>query len=85
MQMLYDSDHFVVVRFDLPAEPGGEERGGYEIVDKFARKEIFLAGALADRFTSGVRSLVEQQPSAEDFDAYIERFTELAHQPLTLQ
>ena len=28
-------------------------RGGYEIVDKFARKEIFIEGALAETFKEG--------------------------------
>ena len=34
-----------------PVPAAGQEgptRGGYEIVDKFARKEIFIEGALAD-------------------------------------
>ena len=49
MQMLYNSDNFIVVQFDLAPEgadaaAGGRAetigRGGYEIVDKAARKEI---------------------------------------------
>ena len=51
MQMLYNSDSFAVVMFDVSdesAEGSGSvlNRGGYEIVDKFARKEIFIEGAL---------------------------------------
>ena len=90
MQMLYNSDSFVVVRFEVPA--GGDEspalaRGGYEIVDKFARKEIFIEGALAERFQRGVEELVAQGPeqaSAEALDAFIAGFTELAQTPLAL-
>jgi hypothetical protein len=85
MQLLYHSDSFVVVRFDVPAEmPGGLERGGYEIVDKFARKEIFLEGLLAESFKAGVEQLAEQEPSVEEFDAYISRFTALAQQPVAM-
>ncbi len=85
MQLLYDSDSFVVVRFDVPAEaPGGLGRGGYEIVDKFARKEIFLEGLLAESFKAGVEQLAEQQQSVEEFDAYISRFSALAQQPLAM-
>ena len=53
MMMLYNSDSFAVVQFDVSGEAAGgaaPQRGGYEIVDKFARKEIFIEGALAMQF-----------------------------------
>jgi hypothetical protein len=85
MELLYHSDSFVVVRFDVPAEPPGTVgRGGYEIVDKFARKEIFLEGLLAESFKAGVEQLAEQEPSVEEFDAYIARFSALAQQPVAM-
>lgn len=85
MQLLYHSDSFVVVRFDVPAEaPGGLDRGGYEIVDKFARKEIFLEGLLAESFKTGVEQLAEQRPSVEEFDAYIARFGALAQHTVAM-
>lgn len=41
MHMLYNSDSFTVVMFEIPGAPGAQEsdapRGGFEIVDKFAR------------------------------------------------
>ena len=84
MELLYHSDSFVVVRFDVPPEGAGEARGGYEIVDKFARKEIFLEGAMAESFKAGVEQLAEQKPSVEEFEAYIARFTALAQQPVLM-
>jgi hypothetical protein len=85
MQLLYQSDSFVVVQFDVPAEtPGGTGRGGFEIVDKFARKEIFLEGVLAEHFKQGVEQLAEQRQGVEEFDAYISRFTALAQQPVLM-
>ena len=86
MQMLYNSDSFAVVSFDVPA-PQGEgplNRGGYEIVDKFARKEIFLEGAMAERFKEGVEALIQTSPSEDELDDYIERFTQLAQHPIVL-
>lgn len=86
MQMLYNSDSFAVVSFDVPA-PQGEgspNRGGYEIVDKFARKEIFIQGALAESFKQGVQALIESGPSEEEMDSFIERFASLSQQPLVL-
>jgi len=97
MQMLYNSDSFAVVQFDMVqagfTSPGGEgaaaewaplTHGGYEIVDKFARKEIFLQGAMAESFKTGVEALIETQPSEEEIDDYIERFASLMQQPVIL-
>ena len=95
MHMLYNSDSFAVVLFDVEGHavagsvapaPGAEplRHGGYEIVDKFARKEIFLQGAMAESFKEGVAALIETEPSEEEMDDYIERFTSLMQQPLIL-
>ena len=89
MQMLYNSDSYVVVQIDLPdAEDGTRQpaigRGGYEIVDKLARKEIFLEGAMAEHFKSGVQAIADNDPSPEAFDEFIGRFTALAQQPVVM-
>jgi len=90
MQMLYNSDSYAVVMFDVPSEAsiaGSDDvlkRGGYEIVDKFARKEIFIEGALAQSFKEGVEALIETEPSEEEIDEYLARFSSLMHQPVVL-
>lgn len=96
MQMLYNSDSYVVMQFDVPAPPrhgdspapahGGDTltRGGYEIVDKFARREIFIEGAMAQSFKEGVEALIEAGPSEDDMDDYIARYTSLMQQPVIL-
>jgi hypothetical protein len=92
MHMLYNSDSYAVVQFEVPAEAGpggtapspGVGRGGYEIVDKFLGKEIYLSGLLAESFKSGVEALIQSSPSEEEIDDYIERFSALMQQPLVL-
>jgi hypothetical protein len=105
MHMLYNSDSFVVVQFDMTDGPAGDDvrlsagtsgegaganglrtltHGGYEIVDKFARKEIFIQGALAESFKEGVEALIQTEPSEEEMDDYIERFSSLMQQPVVL-
>ena len=99
MQTLYNSDSFVVVSFDIPAgddspatgdAPVRLQRGGFEIVDKQARKEIFIEGALAEHFKQGVQALVANQPQADVdalqalIDDYIAGYTALAQQPVVL-
>ena len=93
MQTLYNSDSFVVVSFDIP---NGDDttsrlqRGGFEIVDKLARKEIFIEGALAEHFKQGVQALVagQEQGDADGLQALIDDFiagyTALAQQPVLL-
>ena len=87
MMMLYNSDSFAVVQFDVGGGAAGgaaPQRGGYEIVDKFARKEIFIEGALAMQFKAAVDALVETSPSEEELDDLIGRYTATAQQPLVL-
>jgi Protein of unknown function (DUF3567) len=101
MQMLYNSDSFAVVLFDVAAAvaptaatqaavepavdaPAPLSHGGYEIVDKFARKEIFLQGAMAESFKEGVEALIQTKPSEEEIDDYIGRFASLMQQPVIL-
>ncbi len=92
MQMLYNSESYVVVRFEVDeAAPDGMRmltaptgRGGYQIVDKFAGREIYLQGAMAAHFQAGVDALIEAGPSEEDVDAFLERFTPLMQQPVVL-
>ena len=100
MHMVYNSDCYVVVQFDVPVDPSAVNavpasaaddapapaltRGGFEIVDKFARKEIFIEGAMAASFQAGVEVLMHNTPSPsnDDFDAFIEPYATLMHQPL---
>ncbi len=102
MQMLYNSESFVVVEFDVPTSRMGQvatfeehaqpftkdnsvlSRGGFEIVDKFSRKEIFIEGALAQSFKEGVDALILTQPSEEEIDDYIGRFSSLMHHPVVV-
>ncbi len=90
MQMLYNSENYVVVQFELAAaDAQGDEsqelsRGGYEIVDKFAGKEIYIEGALAQSFREGVDALIESGPSEDAMDEYIGRYGSLMQQPVVL-
>lgn len=91
MHMLYNSDSFIVVQFDVPTAepqvPAGPQlnRGGFEIVDKFARKEIFIEGALAESFQQGVQALIDGgEPSEDELDTFIERYAVMGQQPVVM-
>jgi hypothetical protein len=89
--MLYNSDSFVVVQFKLPEDEAADgpaqpqsARGGFEIVDKHAGREIYLQGLVAETFQRGVEALVQAGPSEEQLDDYISGFVQLAQQPVVL-
>ncbi len=100
MQLIYNSDSFAVMHFvaepgagvdgdaaaraGAKAAPGSTDPGGYEIVDKHARKEIFLQGAVAESFQRGVKVLVDQGEDPEALEDYIACYTVLAQQPVML-
>lgn len=101
MHMLYNSDSFAVVQFTLnepqgdaaPSDaavatadsPAPAVRGGFEIVDKAARREIFIEGLLAQRFQQGVQALVEAgQANEEAFDDFIAGYAGMAQQALVM-
>jgi len=94
MQLLYDSDNFAVVQFEVALDGAGQAAGdnaspqltrsGFELVDKLLRKEMFLEGAMAQSFKEGVDALIETRPSEEEIDDYIERFSSLMQQPVVL-
>jgi hypothetical protein len=88
MQTIYNSDSYVVMQFLAPVTDDRAPsmlRGGYEIVDKAKRREVFLEGALAERFRAGVEALVrEGERTPEVFDDYIAGFSGLAQHPLAI-
>jgi hypothetical protein len=86
MQMLYNSDSFAVLQIEFGAPDAQAEgsRGGYEIVDKFARKGIFIEGDVARSFKDGVQALIDSGPTEEALDEYIAGYTTLAQQPMHL-
>jgi hypothetical protein len=88
MQMLYNSDNFAVLQIEVSGpeveNAPSVSRGGFEIVDKFARKGIFIEGAVAQSFKDGVQALIETGPSQEALDEYIAAYTTLAQQPVHL-
>lgn len=86
VHMLYNSETFAVLQFQVavPLLDTRLMRGGYEIVDKFARREVFLEGALAEKFKRGVEDLIQTSPSQDDFDDFVESFAVMAQQSVML-
>ncbi|HUR90029.1 MAG TPA: DUF3567 domain-containing protein [Ramlibacter sp.] len=89
MQMLYDSDSFVVVHMQANEAEEGQApppapRHGFEIVDKRTNKEIYLDGAWADSFQKLINAWQLNTPTQEEVEEKLEGYCELAQNPLVL-
>lgn len=80
MHMIYNSPHYCVVEF---RDTEGQF-GGFEIMDKASRREIFIGGSLAQQFRTEVQLLIAKEPSIEEVDDFLSQFDGLMQQPLTL-
>ncbi|CAG9219549.1 conserved hypothetical protein [Paraburkholderia tropica] len=84
MQMIYNSPNYCVVEF--PPQDGhvAMRSGGYEIVDKNSRREIFIDGAMAARFREDVQKLMDEDQSLDEVDEFLGQFDSLMQQPVVL-
>ena len=80
MNMIYNSPNYCVVEF---CEAAGHH-GGFEIMDKASRREIYIDGKLAQQFRQDVQELIATEPSIEEVDDFLSQFDGLMQQPLTL-
>ena len=94
MHMLYDSDSFVVVHLqpDAPAQAASEQaprapqlvRHGFEIVDKRSGKEVYLDGSWAELFQQQIQQWQRESPSEEEVEDTLERYAQLAQNPVVM-
>jgi hypothetical protein len=83
--MIYNSPHFCVFEFEgSTAGADREVAGGYEIMDKKLRREIFLGGRDAEVFRRNVQELIEQGPTSDEVDEFLQGFSGLMNQPVVL-
>ena len=84
MNMVYNSANFCVVQFSDFGDLDEHPAGGFEIMDKGLRREIFLDGARAEKFKNEVARLITTEPSPEEFDAFLDSYSGMMTQPVAL-
>ncbi|MEI7785462.1 MAG: DUF3567 domain-containing protein [Betaproteobacteria bacterium] len=90
MQMLYDSDAFVVMHMVADADPAADAkqpalvRHGFEIVDKRHGREVFLEGSWADLFQERLQRWREHAPTQDEIEATLDGYAQLAQTPVAL-
>jgi hypothetical protein len=84
MNLIYNSDQYSVVEFGADDDREALRFGGYEIMDKSGKREIFIGGDLAKSFRQEVESLIATEPTEEEIDTYLGKYDALMRQPMTL-
>ena len=94
MQMLYDSESFVVVHMQLDGYGAVLDateikkptlaRHGFEIVDKRSGKEVYLDGSWAELFQQQINAWQAKTPTQDEVEDALECYTQLAQNPVIL-
>ena len=89
MQMLYDSESFVVVQIHANAPEASAPapttpqmaRNGFEIVDKRSGKEVYLDGSWAEMFQQRLSDWAQNTPTQQEIEDTLEGYSGLATTP----
>lgn len=84
MNLIYNSDQYSVVEFGADRDLEALRFGGYEIMDKSGKREIFIGGVLAEAFRKDVEDLIATEPTVEDIDAFLGKYDALMSHPVVL-
>jgi hypothetical protein len=84
MNLIYNSDQYSVVEFGIDDDNDALRSGGYEIMDKPGKREIFIGGTLAEAFRKNVEDLIATEPSVEEIDDFLAVYDVLMSQPVVL-
>jgi hypothetical protein len=84
MNMLYNSSNFCVVEFSDLGDVHRHPAGGFEIMDKGMRREIFLDGVPAETFKRDITELMSGSPTFDEFDAFLSGYSGLMTQPMAM-
>ncbi|KQV55036.1 MULTISPECIES: BTH_I0359 family protein [unclassified Duganella] len=84
MNLIYNSEQYSVVEFGADRSLEALRFGGYEIVDKGGKREIFIAGVMAQNFRRDVNELIASEPTIEEIDDFLGNYEALMSQPVLL-
>ncbi|MBC7575637.1 MAG: DUF3567 domain-containing protein [Herminiimonas sp.] len=82
MNLIYNSDQYSVVEFGVDNGQEALRFGGYEIMDKPGKREIFIGGTWAESFRKHVADLIASEPSVEEVDEFLGGYDAVMSQPV---
>jgi hypothetical protein len=84
MNLIYNSEQYSVVEFGVDDGREALRFGGYEIMDKSGKREIFIGGVWAESFRNSVEDLIAGEPSMEEIDDFLGEYDGLMSQSVIL-
>ena len=84
MNLIYNSEQYSVVEFRADRTLDALRFGGYEIVDKGGKREIFIAGVMAQTFRREVNELIAGEPTMAEIDEFLGSYDAVMSQPVAL-
>ena len=82
MNLIYNSEQYSVVEFGVDNGQEALRFGGYEIMDKSGKREIYIGGNWAEAFRKHVQDLIASEPSIEEVDAFLGGYDAVMSQPV---
>lgn len=82
MQLLYESDDYLVIYCDPQEATPETPRPGFEILDKIVQKSVYLDGKWAIGFQKYIDKWQKKPPHQEIVDETLGWYTNLAQNPL---
>lgn len=84
MHLIYNSESYSVVEFVSDSEREALHFGGFEILDKSGRRELFIGGSMAEQFRHHVQELIAGEPDIEQIDTFLAGYDDLMQQPVSM-
>ena len=82
MNLIYNSEQYSVVEFGIDNAQEALRFGGYEIMDKAGKRELYIGGNWAEAFRKHVEDLIASEPSIEEVDAFLGNYDSIMSQPV---
>ena len=82
MNLIYNSEQYSVVEFGIDNGQEALRFGGYEIMDKAGKRELYIGGNWAETFRKHVEHLIASEPSIEEVDAFLGNYDSVMSQPM---
>ena len=83
MNLIYNSEQYSVVEFGVDNGQEALRFGGYEIMDKPGKRELYIGGSWAEAFRKNVEDLIASEPSVEEVDAFLGNYDAVMSQSVT--
>lgn len=76
MNLVYNSQHYAIVAYPV--------QQGFELVDKTARRTLFVQGSVARDLRKSIEGIPDEERNEESIDALLDEYCAGATRPIVL-